>query len=110
MIHSNSLTRQIVDYIRAHPGAKRPDILSALPEGTKPHSVSTLLSNLAKGGVIVNSGRSGRAASWVPIIIEVDFKFRKIARELLVEMKAIHHSQREEHLALRLQEIFGGQT
>src|SRR5436190_13715228 len=106
MIHSESLTRKVLDYIRAHPGTTRPLVLSVLPEGTKPHTVSSIMGHLARGGVIANRGRAGRSARWYPIIIEVDFKFRKIARELLAEMKKVHHSQREEFLAQRLQDLF----
>lgn len=107
MIHSNSTTRKVVEYIRAHPGTTRPNILTVLPDGTKPHSVSSILVHLAKTGVVENRGRSGRAARWFPIEMVVDIKFRNIARELLSELKSIHHSQREDYLAKRLQELFG---
>jgi len=88
MIHSNSATRKIVDYIRAHPGATRPMMMSVLPDGTKPHTVSSILGHLAKGGVVQNLGRSGRAARWFPVTIEVDFKYRKMAIDLLRELRA----------------------
>lgn len=106
MIHSNSATRKIVDYIRAHPGATRPMMMSVLPDETKPHTVSSILGHLAKGGVVQNLGRSGRAARWFPVTIEVDFKYRKMAIDLLRELKNIHHTQREDYLAQRLQELF----
>lgn len=105
-MHSDSITRKVVDYIRANPGTTRTALLKVLPEETKSRSVSSALNHLARGGVVKNLGRSGRSARWFPIIIEVDFKYRKIARELFAEMKHIHHSQREDWLAQRLQELF----
>jgi hypothetical protein len=110
MIHSNSTTRKIVEYIRANPGSTRPMMMSVLPDGTKPHTVSSILGHLSKGGVVQNLGRSGRAARWFPVQIVVDKKFRKIARQLVEELKNVHHTQREDYLALRLQEIFGGEN
>lgn len=106
MIHSDSLTRKVLDYVRAHPGTTRPNMLNVLPDETKPRSVSTALYQLAKGGVIENRGRAGRSARWYPIDISVKAYYRKIARTLLDELKNIHHSQREDYLAKRLQEIF----
>lgn len=107
MIHSNSITQKVVEYIRENPGATRPKILMVLPDGTNPHTVSSILSHLARGGAVENLGRGGRAARWYPITIVVKPKFRKIARQLLEELKKVHHSQREDYLAKRLQEIFG---
>lgn len=107
MIHSNSLTRKVLDYVRDHPGTTRPNILTVLPENTKPHSVSSILGNLAKGGVLENRGRAGRAARWYAQEITVDKRWRKIAKMLLTELKDVHHSKREDFLAKRLQEIFG---
>lgn len=110
MIHSESMTRKVLEYIRDHPGTTRPNILTVLPEETKKHSVSSILGHLAKGGVIENRGRSGRAARWFFVDITVSEMFRKIARTLLAELKEVHHSQREDYLAKRLQEIFGGSS
>lgn len=107
MIHSDSLTRKVLEHVRSNPGTTRPKLLMELPDFTKPHSVSSILGHLAKGGVIENRGRSGRAARWYPIEIVVNPKFRKIARDLLNELKNVHHTQREDYLAKRLQEIFG---
>lgn len=109
MIHSNSLTRKVLESVRKNPGVSRRVLIGSLPGKPNPRSVSTALTILARGGVIENKGRSGLAASWFPVIMEVDFKFRKIAIDLLKEMKGVHHSQREEFLAKRLQEIFGDQ-
>lgn|SRR3954454_11095527 len=106
-MHKNSITQKVLEYVRKNPGATRAQMLAILPEATKRRSVTSALIHLSKGGAISNQGGSGLAARWYPIIIEVDFKFRKIARELLAELKHVHHSQREEFLAQRLQEIFG---
>lgn len=106
-MHANSITQKVLEYVRKNPGATRAQMLGVLPDNTKRRSVTSALLHLAKGEAVVNRGGSGLAARWYPIIIEVDFKFRKIARELLTELKDVHHSQREEFLAQRLQEIFG---
>lgn len=108
MIHADSLTRKVADYVRENPGATRPNILTVLPDGTKPHSVSSILGNLAKGGVVENRGKAGRAAMWFFKDISVKELYRKIARQLLDELKDVHHSQREVYLAKRLEELFGG--
>ena|SRR5881227_1633083 len=107
MNHANSLTTKVLENVRKSPGVSRRDILAMLPNSPNPRSVSTALTILSHGGVIENRGRSGLAAKWFPVIMEVDFKFRKIARELMSEMRNVHHSQREEFLAKRLQELFG---
>lgn len=110
MIHSNSATRKVVDYIRQNPGATRPSMLSVLPDGTSPRTVSSALNHLARGGVIENRGRAGRAARWYPIDIKIKVKYLKIAGQLLNELKDVHHSQREVYLAKRLEEIFGSSS
>jgi hypothetical protein len=110
MIHSNALTQKVAEFVRNNPGATRPNVLKVLPEGTKPHTVSGILGHLAKGGVIENRGRSGRAASWFPIDISVKAFYLKIASMLLSELKGVHHSQREVYLAKRLEEIFGAKN
>lgn len=107
MIHSNALTQKVAEYIRTNPGATRPNLLTVLPEGTKPHTVSGILGHLAKGGVVENRGRSGRAARWFAVEITVKKSYLKIARQLLSELKSVHHSQREIYLAKRLEELFG---
>jgi hypothetical protein len=106
-MHDNSLTKKVLEGVRTNPGVSRRALLGLLPGKPNPRSVSTALTILARGGVIENQGRSGLAASWFPVIREVDFRFRKIAIDLLKELKSVHHSQREEFLAQRLQEIFG---
>lgn len=110
-MHDNSTTRKVLDYIRAHPGTTRAKILEDLPEGTSRKTVSSVLGHLARGGAIENRGipnrgKSGLTARWFPITIEVDFKFRKIAIDLLSELSKVHHTQREDYLARRLQELF----
>lgn len=109
-MHDSSLTRKIVDYVRSHPGTTRSALLQVLPDDTKSRSVSSALNHLAQGGVVQNLGRSGRAARWYPIVISVESMYRKIAKQLLAEMKSIHHSQREDWLASRLQELFGSKA
>lgn len=106
-MHSNSITQKALEYIRANPGSTRSSMLSVLPEDVKRRSVTSALIHLAKGGAIENRGGSGLSARWFPITIEVNFKFRKIAIDLLKEMRQVHHTQREDWLALKLQEIFG---
>ena len=106
MIHSNSLTRQVGDYIRKNPGSARALVLTALPEGTKPQSISSIMSHLARTGVIENRGGAGRAARWYPVVRTVGAMYRKIARDILSDMKGVHHTQREEWLAQRLQDTF----
>jgi hypothetical protein len=110
MSHPNSTTRKLVDYIRSHPGATRAKMLEALADGTNPRTVSSALNILSRGGAIENRGRAGRAARWFSIELTVDGSFRKIARQLLSELKEVHHSQREEYLAKRLQELFGSSS
>jgi hypothetical protein len=106
-MHANSITQKVLEFVRANPGATRAQMLAVLPDGVKRRSVTSALLHLAKGEAVTNRGGSGLSARWYPIIIEVDFKFRRIARELLAELKDVHHSQREEYLALKLQELFG---
>jgi hypothetical protein len=108
MIHSDSLTRKVVEFVHDNPGVTRANVLEALPDETKARTVSSIFNYLARTGAIENRGRSGLAARWFPITITVGKMYRDIARTLLAELKTVHHSQREDYLAKRLQEIFGG--
>lgn len=101
MIHANSLTRKVVEFIKVHPGSTRNDIWRAMPMDTKDNSVGSTLTRLHHANVIEN--RDGR---WYPVEMPVQEDYYVVAVELLDELKEIHHTQREEYLGKRLEEIF----
>lgn len=107
MIHENSITRKVLEYIKANPGARRRDILEGLPEGVPKGSVSRATQHLSATGAIENRGKTGCGSRWHAIDISTEEQYRAIAQDLLNELKEIHHSQRVPLLAKRLQEIFG---
>jgi hypothetical protein len=106
LIHANSATHVILEYIKAHPGCVRADILGVLPEDFKRGSVSNIMGRLQRTHAIENRGGSGRAARWYAIESTVENSYFLIACELLDELKTVHHTRREEYFAERLQEIF----
>lgn len=104
-IHANSLTRQILEYIKANPGCSRGDILKYIPDA-KPRSVSSILQHLSVKNAIKNPGGAGLAARWVAVESEPQERYLLIAEELLEELKDIHHSRKKKYLAERLEAIF----
>lgn len=107
MPYLNTKIRIILEYIQAHPGAARADILTVLPADTKPGSVSCLIQRLHTTGAIENRGRGGKLARWYPVETSDKPEYHTIAEDLLEDLKTVHHAIRAEYLALRLEEIFG---
>jgi predicted transcriptional regulator len=106
MIHEHSATRKILEYIQVNPGVSRSEIISALSLTNPPHSVTVLLGNLRRQNIIKRHG-STKSARWYPIEFNADPIYGIIAVDILDELKNIHHTQKADYLAKRLEEIFG---
>lgn len=102
----NTATHRIYEYIYAHPGCTRREILAIFPPDTNPRKVGILLSNLKKAQAIVNKGGATNGARWHPVETQVDAHYIHIANKLMNELEAAHPAIREVYLARRLQEIF----
>lgn len=106
MSYPDTLTREILNYVQLNPGCRLGEILEALPEGTKPRSVNTILGYLKRSRAVQNNGERGTNALWYPLTTPVKPKYLDIARQLEEELPKVHHTLRTEYFAIRLQEIF----
>ncbi len=108
MIHKNTKTRQILEYIQDHPeGSTLSEITSVFDNQISSMSASSLLGYLRRKKAIETRGGPGRSARWYPIENITNPIYNIIAIDLLDELKSIHHSQKSDYLAKRLEEIFG---
>lgn len=108
MLHANSTTRRIVLYLEDHPeGATRKEIIEAVASDSKPRVVSCLLQRLQREKIIENRGGYAHYARWYVVDDSSHLKYLKIAEDLLEDLQSVHHIRRSEHLAKRLEEIFG---
>jgi Mn-dependent DtxR family transcriptional regulator len=62
-LRPNSRARAIYEYIKAHPGCARKDILMSLPSDVDPNIVSITINRLRRNGLIVKSG-GYKDATW----------------------------------------------
>lgn len=112
MIHKNSISRKILEYIQAHPdGVTRKEIIENLELTNKPQVISSLLGNLRRNSAIENRGGYAVYARWYPIDTPpIDQFYINLAEDLLDELPEVHHRVRKTYLATRLQEVFEGES
>lgn len=101
------LTLNVLEFIRTHPECSFPDIRAAL-EPVDSTALARALQRLRRSSLIKNAnGKGGRGAVWVAVNPpKAHTTYRKTAKSLLEELKGVHPSQREAHLAARLEELF----
>lgn len=111
MIHENSLTHKVRDFVQSYPGRSTQDIATALLPATAAsrRKVKRSVEYLRDQKVIENrGGGTGYPTKWFPCPPpKIKKKYRKLAGEILKELHAVHHTQREAVLAKRLQELMG---
>lgn len=107
MIQEKSMSQTITEYIRAHPGCRRADILTVLGPNINPVSVSGTMGYLQRKRVIENRGGFGRNSSWYVIDNKALPMFLEMAADILQELKEMHPSVRTAHLAQRLEDLLG---
>jgi len=101
-----TLTQQIIEYVRAHPGSSRADIIDGISFEGPPLQISTMLGRLKREGALRSEGPYPKLNRWFPIEISASEKYQKIAHEILDELKSIRREFQQEHLARRLEELF----
>jgi hypothetical protein len=105
--YEGSITQEVLEYIQKNPGVMRKKIVADLSLYDKPRVVSMILHRLGKLNAIENRGGRTSSAIWYPVDSTTELFYQDVAEELLSELKDIHHANRVEYLAKRLEEIFG---
>lgn len=102
----NSLTEQIVTYVRNHPGASRADIIKGIGFTGPSLQITTMLGRLKREHALRSEGPYPKLNRWFPIKTTDNQKYQEIASDILAELKDVHHTAQQDYLARRLQEIF----
>lgn len=100
-----TLTQQILEYIREHPGCARKDILQALPEGTNANTVSCTMHRLQTNGAIENRGGFAQYAEWYAVPNTTNPTFLRMADDILAKLAMMPVVTRRDYLATKLEEI-----
>lgn len=105
MIHENSLTANVLNFIEANPGLSTKEIAKLLPGPRK--SVQRAAEYLRHHKVIENrGGGTGHITAWYALAPpKIKAKYRKLAADILAELAETHHTKREDVLARRLQDL-----
>jgi hypothetical protein len=105
MNRPNSIATRVSRYIENHPGTTRAEIVKALGPDVKPHTISSTLGVLRRGGAIENRGGWNKFARWYSIDEEVSNEYIEFATKLLDELRTVHPTHRAEYLAKRIQDM-----
>lgn len=92
--------REILEFIRAHPGCRTEDINVYVGRRSILESV---IFHLGTSGLIENRAEGDKPPRWYPIEVPAQPEYLSIANDLLNELDALRQDQRKAHLAKRLE-------
>jgi hypothetical protein len=104
---NNTLTHEIVEYVRANPGVSRADIIEGISFDGPPLQISNMLGRLKRENALRSEGPYPKLNRWFPIETTNNQMYHQIAHDLLNEIENVHHEVRQGYLATRLEELFG---
>lgn len=103
---TDTLTSRIVEYVRAHPGCSRAQIIDGIGFTGPPLQISNMLARLKRENALRSAGPYPKLNRWYPIDGSADPQYMVIAHDLLEELKNVHHEGRQIYLASRLEDLF----
>lgn len=107
-----SISQDVLDYVRNHPGCESQEVFDALPNVDKIGTIHHTLGRLAKEGALQNRGGTVNRytpAKWYPNDPFVSERAQKLARDIYESMMKQHRSIREQFLAEQLDDILAEQ-
>lgn len=108
-----SITTDIRDYVREHPGAKSNEVFDGLPHIEKLTTVHSTLARLAREGVLETRGGNPHGnsnrynpVSWYAVDRSASERAQELAHDIYAEMLKLNKDVRQDYLAQRLDELF----
>lgn len=102
----DTLTSRIIEYVRAHPGCSRSQIIDGIDFTGPPLQISNMLSRLRRQTTLRSEGPYPKLNRWYPIDGSTDPQYMAIAHDLLEELKDVNRGGRQAYLARRLEDLF----
>lgn len=96
--------REILEFIRVHPGCRTEDIGVSVE---KRSILDSVLFQLSVAELIENREDPGKPPRWYPIEVPAQPRYLSLADNLLEKMDTLPQDQRSAYLAKRLEELMG---
>lgn len=93
--------REILEFIRAHPGSTTEDIDSHINVGRS--MLKSVIFHLGTSSLIENRAEGDKSPQWYPIEIAPPSVYLSLANDLLKELDALPQDQRKAYLAKHLE-------